>query len=102
LAKRPTVFDDYILAFDVTTFRQPISEARDQMSRVARRSAIDKADYGHCQLLCSESEWRHDGRGADRGKEGATSHAIISWAVGRSWSRPDALVIFTSITPSYD
>src|SRR5476651_1085199 len=53
---RPTIFDRYILAFDVTDLAQPLTECRQEIRKGRGRCAVKKPDYRHRRLLRTQSK----------------------------------------------
>ena len=74
MALRPTVFDRYILPFDVAAFAQPLAE-RDHIRCIrAGRGAAEEADHRNRLLLRAEAgRCRHR---AGQQQQLAPSHSI--------------------------
>src|ERR1035437_10558317 len=103
LAPRPTVFDRYILAFDITGFTQAMSEGGKPRRVCFGRRAVQHPNYRHRQLLRARSKRPCGCSAAESQDELAPPHSITSSAVVSSDGgtvRPSALAVLRLMTSS--
>ena len=81
------IFDLHVLTVDEPRLVQALMKSRDQVSKFARRSAVEKAYHRHRRLLRARCE-RHGGRAAEERDElaaiDARDHSITSSASART------------------
>src|SRR5262249_29232612 len=96
--------DVYVLAFDVPSLAQALSECILDGRRFARRSHTQEPDHRHRRLLRVCRERPRGCRAADQRDELAAPHSITSSArasTAGGTSRPSAFAVFRLITSSY-
>src|SRR5262245_38927119 len=74
LTLRPTIFDGYIVAFDIADVLQSFSERGREVRTRLGRSLVEEPDYGHYRLLRARRERPRCSRPAKQRDELAPSH----------------------------
>ena len=70
----PTVYDCYVLAFDVAGFLQTLSKSTQPGRHHLGRSGIQKPDNGQRELLCVRRQRPPNGCATDKGYEVSAPH----------------------------